>query len=128
MKKILHIFLFAITLMIVLCLSASAAEINYTDENFIDWKVEISDFSAPLSYGGTTAHGSAIISGLNETEYTKDGFHMPTFITYDEKTYVVTSIKKSAFSGNNLVFGNVTFPTYLNKIGDSAFYTSICHR
>ena len=122
MKKILHIFLFILTLMIALCISATAADIDYRDDNFISWKVNITDFSTPLAYGDVAADGSATIKGINETEYTKDGFNIPSFLEYEGKTYVVTAIGDNAFKGNNIVFGNVTFPKYLNKIGSFAFY------
>lgn len=123
MKKFLHIFLFILTFMVVLCISASAVDIDdYRDDNFISWKVSVSDFSTPLAYDNVTAQGSATINGLNETEYTKNGFEMPSFIEYEGKTYVVTAIADNAFKGSNLVFGNVTFPQYLNKIGAYSFY------
>ncbi len=122
MKKILHIFLFVLILTVGLCISASAADIDYVDDNAISWRVSITDFQTPLAYGDVTAHGSATIKSINVVEYTKDGFHMPSFIKYDGKTYVVTAIADNAFKGSNLVFGNVTFPSYLNKIGSYAFY------
>lgn len=123
MKKILHISLFALILMVVLCISSFATEISYHDKDtFLDWTVNITDFESPQAYGDVEAHGRASIKNTTETEYTKNGFTIPSFVTYNDKTYVVTEIENNAFKGNNLVFGNVKLPQYLEKIGSNAFY------
>lgn len=122
MKKILYTFLFILTFTVLLCFSAAAVDTVF-EANSINWKVSLTDFDEQATYGDTIADGSATITGIDETEYTKDGFKMPSFVTYEGKTYVVTTIKNDAFKDNrNLVFGNVEFPNYLTTIGTNAFY------
>lgn len=121
MKKLLRILIFSIVLCAALCIAVSAADSTYMDDNFIEWKISVTDYTEPVEDGDYLISGTATITGLISNEYTKSGFHMPSYVTYNDNTYVVTSIAQNAFSGNSLVFGELTLPEKLRTIGSNAF-------
>ena len=91
------------------------------DDNFIEWKISVTDYTEPVEDGDNLIAGTATITGLVSNEYTKSGFYMPSYVTYNDNTYVVISIAQNAFSGNSLVFGELTLPEKLRTIGANAF-------
>ena len=124
MKKILLTTILILALSLVLGFSVFAAETvntTYVDENNITWNVTLSTDEEAIQDGDLTIVGSATINSVTLTEMTKNGFVMPTYVTYEGETYVVTEIANNAFINNDLVFGKLTLPSKLKKIGDSAF-------
>ena len=143
MKKFLHIFIFALILTILFCVSASALE--WTDANGIKWSFSVStDTSGTVPVKVATITGATPKTGDKRTPE----LNIPSEV-YDAEgnKYVVTKIGANAFrcvvdsgdqnniskntvSGDKFLakkyFGKLTIPNTVVEIGANAFeYSAI---
>ncbi len=110
MKKLLYIFICVFVLAVTLCLSASAANTTYTDEDGVVWNASIDE-----------ANSKATITGATISKRTNK-MDIPDTIKYNDVDYPVTAIANNAFKDKTLAFGKLSFPETLESIGEYAFY------
>ena len=110
MKKLLYIFICVFALVMMLCVSVSAATTTNKGENGVVWNATVDE-----------TNGTATITGAT-IEIRTDSFDIPHTVTYNNKEYPVTAIGNNAFKEKKLAFGKVTFPETLVSIGEYAFY------
>ena len=116
MKKSKKIGLIVLLTLVLLTTSAIivAFAADYTDKNTgMKWKYEVTDKTAK----------TASITGVYLSSKTKE-FKIPSEIEDGGITYTVTSIGGNAFSNDSvrkLVFGKLTIPNTVTKIGEGAF-------
>ncbi len=141
MKKILHIFVFALILTIIFCIGVSAAEWT---ANGRTWT-----FTTAIDSSSGTNVNVATITGakLNDGETRTSELNIPSEVYIGDTKYIVTKIGAGAFrclsnssrpddigentkSGDLFLakkyFGHVTIPSTVIEIGEKAFeYSAI---
>ena len=95
----------------IMCFTIFSAE-SSSSEVTVNWNFDII---------GSGDAKTAKITGASITgDYTRS-FAIPSTVTRDGVEYPVTEIKEGAFNGNTKVFGPLTIPDGVTKIGYNAF-------
>ena len=122
MKRVLYTFLFILISCLMLGIITSAVSIPDDKDDNIKWEVTFTDYGSAVEENGKTISGSATVTGVTLVNYTQAGFNIPSYFENEGKTYVVTELSDNAFStSGDLVFGKMTLPENLTKIGANAF-------
>ena len=110
-KITIFIALVLVLVTTITCFTIFSAETS-NPEVTVTWNFDIVDNNGVKS----AAIKSVTITG----DYTRS-FEIPKTVIRDEVEYPVTEIKDGAFNGNTKVFGPLTLPEGLTKIGSNAF-------